>query len=54
VAVKLAVVMALLGALALAAGVALIYLPAGVIVAGIELIAGAYVVGYLEARHEAA
>lgn len=51
---KVAAVLALLGAIAIAAGVALICLPAGVIVGGLECVAGAYVIGYLEARREAA
>lgn len=45
-----AVALAILGAVAIAAGVAWIYPPAGVIVAGLELLAGAYIVRYLEAR----
>jgi hypothetical protein len=44
--------LAVLGALVVAVGVALIYPPAGVIVAGLELLAAAYVIRYLEARRE--
>ena len=40
----------LVGAALVAAGVALIYLPAGAITAGVELIAGAYAAAYIEAR----
>lgn len=47
---RLARILATLGALTVAAGVGLYSLPAGVITAGLELIAGAYVVGYLGAR----
>lgn len=43
-------VLAVLGAAAVAVGVAWIYQPAGVIVGGLELLAGAYVTRYLEAR----
>jgi len=42
--------MAILGALVVAAGIAMVFVPAGVIAAGIELIAGAYLRAYLEAR----
>lgn len=44
--------LAILGALAVAVGAALVYLPAGVIVAGLELLVAAYVIRYLEARRE--
>lgn len=47
---KLAAALAVLGALVLAAGVGLIYLPAGVITAGLEAVVGAYVSAYLTAR----
>jgi uncharacterized membrane-anchored protein YitT (DUF2179 family) len=43
-------VLAVLSALVIAVGVAMVYLPAGVITAGIEGVAGAYVLRYLEAR----
>lgn len=46
------VMLALLGAALIAVGVGLIFLPAGVIVGGIELVAAAYVIRYLEAQHE--
>lgn len=46
----LAVALATLGAAGLALGVGLVYLPAGVIAAGVESLAAAYVIGYLEAR----
>ena len=42
--------LAVLGALAVAAGVGWIYPPAGLIAAGVELLAAAYVIRYLEAR----
>lgn len=51
---RLAALLALLGALAIAFGVGLVYLPAGVITGGIELLAAAYVIGYLEARRATA
>jgi hypothetical protein len=44
-----ALLLAILGAIAIAGGAGLIYVPAGVIVAGVELLAGAYVIRYLEA-----
>jgi hypothetical protein len=44
---RVAATLAGLGAATLAAGIGLIYLPAGVIAAGIESIAGAYVIAYL-------
>lgn len=47
---NLLVVLAVLGALMVAAGIGLVYLPAGVIAAGVLLLAGAYVIGYLKAR----
>lgn len=49
----LAVLLALLGALALAFGVGLIFLPAGVIVGGLEALGCAYGVAYLAARKAA-
>lgn len=44
--------LAVLGALAVAVGAGLVFLPAGLIVAGLELLAAAYVIRYLEARRE--
>lgn len=46
----LAVLLAVISALAIAAGVGLVYLPAGLIVGGLEGLGGAYVIGYLKAR----
>lgn len=46
----LLVALVVLGALTVAAGVGLIYLPAGVITAGLEMVAGAYVLAYLKAK----
>jgi hypothetical protein len=51
-AVTLVVVLAVLGGLAVAAGVGLVFLPAGLIVAGLELLAAAYVIRYLGVRRE--
>lgn len=45
----LLVALLVLGALAIAAGVGLIYLPVGLIVAGLEMLAGAYVLQYVRA-----
>lgn len=45
-----AVLLAVAGAAAVAAGAALVYLPAGVVAGGVELLAAAYIIGYLEAR----
>lgn len=42
--------LAVLGALVVAVGVAMIFLPAGVIVAGLELVAAGYVRRYIETR----
>jgi hypothetical protein len=50
--VTLVVVLAALGSLAVAVGAGLVFLPAGLIVAGLELLAAAYVIRYLEARRE--
>ena len=47
---RLAVFLALCGALTLATGAALIYLPAGLIVAGLEALGAAYAFLYREAR----
>lgn len=44
-----ATLLAILSAAVVAVGVAMVYLPAGVIAAGIEGLAGAYVIRYLEA-----
>lgn len=43
-------VLAALSALVIAAGVAMIYAPAGVVVAGIEGLLAAYAVRYMEAH----
>ena len=43
-----AALLAILSAVVVAAGVAMVYLPAGVIAAGVEGLAGAYVIRYLE------
>jgi len=43
-------VLAVLSALVVAVGIGMIYLQAGVIAAGVEGLAGAYVLRYLEAR----
>lgn len=51
---RLAVILAILGALVLATGAGMAYLPAGLIVGGLELLAAAYIVGYLEARRATA
>jgi hypothetical protein len=45
-----AVLLAVLGAVVVAVGVGMVYLPAGVIVAGLELVGASYVFGYLEAN----
>jgi hypothetical protein len=42
--------LAVLSALVIAVGVAMVYLPAGVITLGVEGLVGAYVLRYLEAR----
>lgn len=49
---KLVVLLAVLGALAVAVGVGMLNIPAGVIVVGLEAMAAAYVIRYLEARRE--
>lgn len=46
----LALVLALLGALAVVVGAAMVYVPAGVVVAGVEFLSAAYAIGYREAR----
>lgn len=43
-------VLAMLSALVIAVGVAMVYLPAGVIALGVEGVAGAYVATYLKAK----
>lgn len=48
----LVVLLAVLGGLAVAVGAGLVFLPAGVIVAGLELLAAAYVIRYLGVRRE--
>jgi len=48
----LVVVLAVLGAVLLAVGVALVYFPAGVIVAGVATIVSAYVIRFLEVQSE--
>lgn len=47
---RLALFLALCGALAVAVGVGLVFLPAGLIVAGVEALLGAYMIQYWEAR----
>lgn len=47
---RFALLLALLGAVLVAAGVAWVYPPAGVITAGVEAIAVAYMIQYWEAR----
>lgn len=47
---RLALFLALVGALAVATGVGLVFLPAGLVVAGVEAMAGAYMIQYWEAR----
>lgn len=47
---RLALALALLGALIVAAGVALVSVPLGAVVLGLELIAAAYMIQYWEAR----
>jgi ABC-type glucose/galactose transport system permease subunit len=51
---RFAAALAVLGALVFAAGVGMVYLPAGVMVGGLELMTAAYVIGYLGVRREAA
>jgi ABC-type phosphate transport system auxiliary subunit len=50
--VAVTLLLAVLGALAVAVGVGAYSWPAGVIVAGIEALAAAYIIRYLEARRE--
>ncbi len=47
---RLLVTLVVLGTLTIAAGVGLIYPPAGLIAAGVEMLAGCYVIGYLKAK----
>lgn len=49
---RLAGALAVAGALLVAVGAGLAWLPAGLIVAGVEMVVAAYVVGYLGARRE--
>lgn len=46
----MALILAIIGAAIIAAGIALIYLPAGIITAGLLLVAAAYIARYLEAH----
>lgn len=46
----IAAVLAVVGAVLLAVGVGLIFVPAGVVTAGVVFLAAAYVVRYLEAN----
>jgi len=43
-------VLAILGALAIALGIGMVFVAGGVIAAGIEMVAGAYLLQYLEAK----
>lgn len=47
-------VLAVLGALFVALGVGLLWVPVGVVVAGVELVAAGYVVAYVRRVDEAA
>ena len=47
---RIAVLLALVGALAVALGVGLVFLPAGVVVAGVEALVAAYLIQYWKAR----
>lgn len=47
---RLALFLALCGSLAVAFGAGLVFLPAGVIVVGVEALAVAYMIQYWEAR----
>jgi hypothetical protein len=49
---NLLVVLAVLGVLAIAVGVGMIYLPAGMIAAGVEVLTGCYIIGYLKAKQQ--
>jgi hypothetical protein len=53
VAVRLSVLLAVLGAVVIAAGAAMVFPPAGVFVSGVECVVASYVIRYLEARREA-
>lgn len=46
-------VLVVLGALVVAVGVAMVFLPAGVIVAGLELVAAGYVRRYIDTKQHA-
>jgi hypothetical protein len=48
------VLLAVLGAAAIAAAAFLVSIPLGLLAAGVESVAAAYVIRYLEARREAA
>ena len=50
----MALILAVVGALLVAAGVGLIFLPAGLIVGGLEAIAAGYVIAYLRGPHATA
>lgn len=47
---KLAIALAVCGAVLMAVGAVLFYVPFGLMLGGAELLAAAYVIGYLEAR----
>lgn len=47
---RLPIALAILGALIVVAGTAAVYVPAGIILAGLELLGAAYLIAYLEAR----
>lgn len=46
----MALILAAVGALLIAAGCALVFPPAGVVVAGVELVCAGYVVRFLQAK----
>lgn len=48
---RLALLLALCGSLAIAIGAGLVFLPAGVIAAGVEVLALAYMIQYWSVRH---
>lgn len=47
---RLPLILAVLGAILVAGGVAMVAVPVAVVVAGLELIAGAYVARYVQVR----
>lgn len=49
---KLPVALAALGGLMVSVGVAAAYVPAGLVVGGLECIGAAYLIAYLEARRK--